>query len=58
MATLNSPWAETFMPAPGGPDAVYKIFEQDYGVSQGLEYVHVRPSERPGLGWDVDVAAA
>jgi hypothetical protein len=42
---------------PGGPDAVYKIFEQDYGISQGPESVYVRPSERAGLGWDVDIAA-
>ena len=30
MATTNSPWAEMFMPAPGGPPEVYKRFEEDY----------------------------
>ena len=58
MATTNSPWAETFMPPPGGPDAVYKKFEEDNNITRGPEGIYVRPSERPGLGWDVEVAAA
>jgi len=58
MATVNSPWAETFMPAPGGPDAVYKKFEEDYHVTRGPEGIYVRPSDTPGLGWDIDVTAA
>jgi len=58
MATTNSPWAETFMPAPGGPDEVYKRFEEDYQVTRGPEGIYVRPSETPGLGWDIEATAA
>lgn len=57
MATPNSPWAETFMPAPGGPDEVYRRFEEDNHVTRGPEGVYVRPSETAGLGWDIEVVA-
>jgi L-rhamnonate dehydratase len=55
LATPNSPWAETFMPAPGGPDAVYRRFEEDFHITRGPEGIYARPSDRPGLGWDIDV---
>jgi L-alanine-DL-glutamate epimerase-like enolase superfamily enzyme len=58
MATTNSPWAETFMPPPGGPDAVYKKFEEEYHVTRGPEGIYVRPSDGPGLGWDIEVDPA
>ena len=29
LANVNSPWAEMFMPAPGGPKEVYERYEQD-----------------------------
>jgi L-rhamnonate dehydratase len=55
LATPNSPWAETFMPAPGGPDEVYKRFEEDFHISHGAEGIYARPSDVPGLGWDIEV---
>jgi L-rhamnonate dehydratase len=56
MATPNSPWAELFMPAPGGPAEVYRRFEEDNHITRGPEGIYARPSERPGLGWDIEVA--
>ena len=53
LATPNSPWAETFMPAPGGPSEVYERFEEDYHITRGPEGIYARPSDRPGLGWDI-----
>jgi L-rhamnonate dehydratase len=55
MATTNSPWAELFMPQPGGPREVYQRFEEDNNISRGPEGIYIRPSERPGLGWDFTV---
>lgn len=55
MATTNSPWAELFIPAPGGPPEVYERFEQDYQITRGPEGVYTRPSERPGFGWEIEV---
>jgi L-rhamnonate dehydratase len=55
MATPNSPWAELFLPAPGGPDVVYKRFEEENHITRGPEGIYMRPSESPGLGWDVEV---
>ncbi|HUS05975.1 MAG TPA: enolase C-terminal domain-like protein, partial [Bryobacteraceae bacterium] len=57
MATPNSPWAELFMPAPGGPKEVYDRFAEDYRLTRGPEGVYTRPSEEPGLGWDFEVAS-
>jgi L-rhamnonate dehydratase len=54
-ATVNSPWVETFMPPPGGPDEVYRRFEEDNQITRGPEGIYARPSERPGLGWDIEV---
>jgi L-rhamnonate dehydratase len=55
MATINSPWAELFMPAPGGPPEVYRRFEEDNQISRGPEGIYMRPSDRPGFGWDMEV---
>jgi L-rhamnonate dehydratase len=52
MATPNSPWAELFMPAPGGPPEVYKRYEEDNQLTRGPEGVYTRPSDKPGFGWD------
>ncbi|MSV30183.1 MAG: L-rhamnonate dehydratase [Bryobacterales bacterium] len=49
-------WAETTLPPPGGPDRVYKMFEEQRLVSRGPEGVYLQPSERPGFGLDIDVA--
>jgi L-rhamnonate dehydratase len=56
MATPNSPWAEMFMPPPGGPPEVYRRFEEDNQITRGPEGIYMRPSERPGLGWDIELA--
>ena len=45
-----------FMPAPGGPPEVYRRFEEDNHIARGAEGIYMRPSERPGLGWDVEVS--
>jgi L-rhamnonate dehydratase len=51
MATTNAPWAEMFMPAPGGPKAVYEQWAELNSVSRGPEGIYTRPPEDPGLGW-------
>jgi L-rhamnonate dehydratase len=51
-ATVNSPWAELFMPAPGGPKEVYARYEEDYQLSRGPEGIYTRPSDKSGFGWD------
>lgn len=52
MATTNSPWAELFMPPPGGPKQVYEMWAEQYSLSKGPEGVYTRPPDRPGFGWD------
>ncbi len=52
LATTNAPWAELFLPAPGGPKEVYQIFEENYAISRGPEGIYMRPLEKPGFGWD------
>jgi L-rhamnonate dehydratase len=52
MATTNSPWAELFMPAPGGPKEVYDRFEEENMITRGPEGIYVRPSDAPGFGWN------
>jgi L-rhamnonate dehydratase len=56
MATVNSPWAEMFMPAPGGPQVVYDRYTEDNSLTKGPEGVYTRPSEKPGFGWDFTAA--
>ena len=55
-ANTNSPWAELFMPSPGGPKEVYSMYEEEYSISRGPEGIYAKPNERPGLGWDVVLA--
>ena len=55
MATPNSPWAEMFMPAPGGPDEVYRRYEEDSNITRGPEGIYTRPSEGPGFDWQLEV---
>ncbi len=52
IANTNAPWAELFLPAPGGPKEVYQIFEEKYSISRGPEGVYMRPLEKPGFGLD------
>jgi L-rhamnonate dehydratase len=54
-ATVNSPWAEMFMPAPGGPKEVYQRYEEDNRLTRGPEGIYTQPSDSPGFGWDFDV---
>ena len=54
-ATPNSPWAEMFMPPPGGPDVVYRRYEEDLNLTRGPEGVYRQPSGVPGIGWDIEV---
>jgi len=54
-ATVNSPWAELFMPAPGGPKEVYQRYEEDNQLTRGPEGIYTRPSDKPGFGWDFAV---
>ncbi len=56
MATPNSPWAEMFMPAPGGPPEVYKRYQEDNHLTRGPEGIYTRPSDKPGFGWDFEVS--
>ena len=55
MANPDSPWAEMFMPAPGGPDTVYERYEEDYRLTRGPEGIYTRPSENPGFGLEIEV---
>ncbi len=55
MATVNCPWAELFLPQPGGPPEVYQRFEEELNITRGPEGIYVRPSDKPGLGWDFHV---
>jgi L-rhamnonate dehydratase len=55
MATVNAPWAELFMPAPGGPPEVYRRYEEDYHLTRGPEGIYTVPSNDPGFGWDIEV---
>lgn len=56
IANVNAPWAELFLPAPGGPKEVYQLFEENYQISRGPDGIYMRPHERPGWGWDIEVA--
>lgn len=57
MATTNSPWAELFMPPPGGPKEVYQRYEEDNMITRGPEGIYTRPSDKPGFGWEFDPAS-
>lgn len=56
IANVNAPWSELFLPAPGGPKEVYQLFEENYSISRGPDGIYMRPHERPGWGWDIEVA--
>jgi len=51
-ATPNAPWAELFMPAPGGPPEVYQRYEEDNRISRGPEGIYTQPWEDAGFGWE------
>lgn len=54
-SATNSPWCEMFMPAPGGPQEVYKRFEEENSITRGPEGIYMRPPDRPGFGWELIV---
>jgi L-rhamnonate dehydratase len=56
MATVNSPWAEMFMPAPGGPKQVYEQYQEENNLTKGPEGIYTRPSDKPGFGWNLLVS--
>jgi L-rhamnonate dehydratase len=56
MATTNAPWAELFMPPPGGPKEVYQRWEEDNRITRGPEGIYTRPSDGPGFDWDFEVS--
>jgi L-rhamnonate dehydratase len=56
LASANSPWCEMFMPPPGGPKEVYRRFEEDNNLTRGPEGIYMRPSDRPGFGWELEVS--
>lgn len=56
-STANSPWAEMFMPAPGGPDVVYERYEEDNNLTRGPEGIYTKPSNEPGFGWQFEPVA-
>lgn len=53
MSTVNAPWCELFMPPPGGPKDVYKMYEDTFRITRGPEGIYMQPHDAPGLGWDV-----
>lgn len=58
LATLpQMTWAETTLPAPGGPAAIYEQFAEQRRMSRGPEGIYIQPSEEPGFGWDFEVVA-
>ena len=56
MAAINSPWAEMFMPPPGGPPEVYKRYEEDNRITHGPEGIYAAPWDKPGFGWEFEAA--
>jgi hypothetical protein len=35
---------------------VYQLWEENYSLSKGPEGIYMRPSEKPGFGWDFVVS--
>lgn len=54
LAATNSPWCEMFMDPPGGPKEVYSRFEEDNQITRGPAGIYMRPSDRPGFGWELE----
>ncbi len=56
LATLPQlTWAETTIPAPGGPEEVYELFAELRSITRGPEGIYLQPPEKPGFGWDFEV---
>ena len=54
---VNAPWAELFIPAPGGPKQVYQMWEEQYRITRGPEGIYTQPPELPGWGWETEVVS-
>jgi len=51
MATVNAPWSEMFMPAPGGPPEVYRRFEETTrSPRRPRGAIYMPPVRTPGFG--------
>jgi hypothetical protein len=37
---------------------VYRRFAEDNQITRGPEGIYMRPSERPGFGWEFEVASS
>ncbi len=55
LSSTGSPWCEMFMPPPGGPKEVYERYEAENNITRGPEGIYMRPSDKPGFGWDLVV---
>ncbi len=49
-------WAEMTIPPPGGPDSVYKMFEEQRNITRGTEGIYIAPSDKPGFGFEIEVS--
>lgn len=54
ISNVNAPWAEIFMPAPGGPKEVYDLWREQYRITAGPAGLYTQPHDRPGWGWDFE----
>ncbi len=54
---VNAPWAELFIPAPGGPKQVYQMWEEQYRITRGPEGIYTQPPDLPGWGWETEVVS-
>ena len=49
---VNGPWAELFMPPPGGPKEVYDLFDENYEVTEvRRDSICTRRENRMGVGF-------
>lgn len=55
-SSVNAPWSEMFLPAPGGPKEVYAMHEEEFRLSRGPEGIYTQPPDKPGIGWELAVS--
>lgn len=53
LSNENTPWCEMFLPWPGGPQEVYDRFEEENGITRGPDGISMRPTDRPGFGFEL-----
>ena len=54
-ANVTAPWAELFMPPPGGPKSAYQVWEEQYRITRGPDGLYTQALDRPGFGFDLEV---